>query len=100
MLDAHQGGLAQLAGLRPDRGQDDDRPSSQVGRLGAVRRLVSLGLAARPVGRARCVVAFSGMGGIVARMPIGRPGGVAIGGSGPSGLTAGGEAAESIATGR
>ena len=36
MLDAHQGGLAELAGLRPDGGHHDDRLAAQLGGLLAV----------------------------------------------------------------
>ena len=44
----------------PRRGQDDDRAGPQVVRLAPVGRLVLLGLAARPAGRAGCVLTFEG----------------------------------------
>jgi hypothetical protein len=48
VLDAHEGSLAELAGLRTHRGQHDDWPAAKVCAFLAVRRLVSLGLFARP----------------------------------------------------
>ena len=53
VLDAHQRGLAQLAGPGTDGGEDDHGTSAQVGGLGAARRLVLLGLLAGPGGRCR-----------------------------------------------
>ena len=58
VLDAHEGGLAQLARLRADGRQHDDRAAPERVRLLAVRRLEGLGLPAGPSRRARLVLAF------------------------------------------
>ncbi len=60
VLHAHQRCLAQLAGLRADRGQHDDRPTAKVGGVRAVRSLESLGLLARPGGGAGRVLSVEG----------------------------------------
>lgn len=40
VLDPHQGRLAKLAGSRPNRSQDDDRPTAQAIAFSPIRRLV------------------------------------------------------------
>src|SRR6059036_2078017 len=55
VLDAHQRRLPQLARLRSDRGQNDDRASPQIPGFGAARRFVAFSLLAGPARRARRV---------------------------------------------
>jgi hypothetical protein len=57
VLDPHEGCLAELAGLGADRCQDDHGPAAKIAALLAVRRLIELGLLARPSGGARFVLA-------------------------------------------
>src|SRR4030095_1240770 len=62
VLDPHEGGLAELARLRTHRGQHDHGPAAKFGTLLTVRRLVELGLLARPCGWARLVLSCEGHG--------------------------------------
>src|SRR4051794_1003414 len=55
VLDAHEGGLAHLAGLRSTRRQDDDGPAVPRRPLRATRALVELNLVAHPLLGARLV---------------------------------------------